>query len=118
MALGDSLSTRKEVESTDKAVAKALGSASKQTVRGKHNSYTARAEIGGSDEYKQWLSVILQFNAPPSCKKSEQASDIFGEACPTTSLPFFIATAYKSEGFPLSLWHMSISPTLGVQTSA
>ena len=45
---GDSLLTRKEVESADKAVAKALGSASKQTIRGKYNSYTAeqRAEIG------------------------------------------------------------------------
>ena len=36
---GDSLLTRKEVESAD--VAKALGSVSKQTVRGKYNSYTA-----------------------------------------------------------------------------
>ena len=37
---GNSLVTRKGVESADKPVAKALESASKQTVRGKYNSYT------------------------------------------------------------------------------
>ena len=45
---GNSLLTRKEVESADKAVVSALESASKQTVRGKYNSYTEeqKAEIG------------------------------------------------------------------------
>ena len=44
----NSLLARKEVESADKAVAKALESASKRTVRGKYNSYTPeqRVEIG------------------------------------------------------------------------
>ena len=44
----NSLLARKEVESADKPVAKALESASKRTVRGKYNSYTPeqRAEIG------------------------------------------------------------------------
>ena len=37
---GNSLLSRTEVESADNAVAKALESASQQTVRGKYNCYT------------------------------------------------------------------------------
>ena len=58
--------TRKEVKSADKAVAKALGSASKQMVRGKYNGYTVeqRAEIskyaaenGATNAAKQYTAA-------------------------------------------------------------
>ena len=47
-SIGSSLLTSKDIESADRAVAKALEAASKEVPRGKYNSYTdkQRAELG------------------------------------------------------------------------
>ena len=67
---------------------------------------------GRSDEYHRWLSVISQQIVPPSSRNNEHAVDDFLGMCPTTSLPFLMATAYGSFGFPLSCSYASVSPQM------